>query len=197
MRAFSTIRRTSREAASMEGSSGNDDNCSANSDIFFSAPPSRFAVATTSSTVTGAAPTVLAISAMSTDIGEAEPTHRVDEGPGVVDFLLSGRRGGRKGHPGRQIQAAEIRREVDVSGAGDRIQQGCHIGEPLGALEVFVARLAALVVAGEKFAVGRGILVFGFRRRHRGLPDRGDVRKLADPLFHLLQLDEGGGCPQV
>ncbi len=57
----------------MDGSSGNDDNCSANSDIFFSAPPARSAVATTSSTVTGAALTVLAISATSTDMAKPSP----------------------------------------------------------------------------------------------------------------------------
>jgi hypothetical protein len=72
--ALSSIWRTFCEAASKVSACGRFCNCSAKSASFCSAPPSVAVVATTSSTVTGSALTVLAISATSTDI--AKPSAR-------------------------------------------------------------------------------------------------------------------------
>src|ERR1700733_8497042 len=73
--------------------SGKFSSFSAKSDIFLSAPPSRVAVATTSSTVTGEASTVLAISATSRDI--AKPSARtVLTNVAVSSTCLAGAVGG-------------------------------------------------------------------------------------------------------
>ena len=78
--------------------SGKFSSFSAKSDIFFSAPPSRVVVATTSSTVTGEASTVLAISATSRDM--AKPSARTV----LTNIAVSSTcfcRGGRRGQGGQ------------------------------------------------------------------------------------------------
>ena len=100
----------------MDGASGKDSSCSAKSDIFFSAPPSRSVVATTSSTVTGAALTVLAISATSTDM--AKPSARtVLTNMAVSSTCLPGRPG-RSAGPGRAA-GRDVEVRCQVTGPGE------------------------------------------------------------------------------